>query len=49
MQSNIRNLRNRMRITKTLSNDLRNLYLNYSQKLNHVTIGKKKNTRKITR
>ena len=42
VQSDIPNLGNRMRITKTLSNDLQMVCLNYSQKLNHITIRREK-------
>ena len=51
IQSDISDLRNHMRITKTLSNDLQKVCLNYSQKLNHITIRREKvnDTRKTTR
>ena len=50
MQPDIRDLRNHMRTTQTLSNDLRKVYLNYSQKLNHITIRKNDHdTRKAIR
>ena len=38
MQPDTRDLRNRMQLIQTPPNDLRKLYLNYSQKLNHFTI-----------